>query len=284
MLPYIEQNPFYQLFQNNTLKNNTSGDIALLSCPSRNPTGSPFPLSYVVNSGMIDNQPNNAPGVILDYQANGIFFDWFTPVAYPLSPGNSIIKQQTELSYLSKHDGASNTLMLSENVDALDWYSTNNLKQSVPPLPAPQQQCLPPQVTDVWSGGAVAGDSWWNGFTWTVPSNPLPTVTIGGATVTFGTSLLNKNAGYTPATDMVNGRPASMHPGGFVVTMCDASTRFMGEDIEYRVYCLLMAPDNGNATGTKYMNASLVNYPKEWRTPQIPTGTLTPLTAADLEK
>ncbi len=165
------------------------------------------------------------------------------------------------------------TLMLSENLDALDWYSATKATFPVAQLP---QNYLVPQLTDVWGALLHAGESWRQGVTWTVPSNPLP---LG-----YGVNMLNKNAGYSPAYDISNARPLSSHPGGFIVTMCDGSSKFVSEDIEYRVYCLLMALDSVNAQGTIYMANVTVDYPKEWRTPQIVTGILTPLTASDLDK
>ena len=100
------------------------------------------------------------------------------------------------------------TLMLSENLDALDWYSATKATFPVAQLP---QNYLVPQLTDVWGALLHAGESWRQGVTWTVPSNPLP---LG-----YGVNMLNKNAGYSPAYDISNARPLSSHPGGFIVTM-----------------------------------------------------------------
>lgn len=37
------------------------------------------------------------------------------------------------------------------------------------------------------------------------------------------------------------GRPASYHPGGLVVAMCDGSVRFMSQDVVYEVFAVLMS-------------------------------------------
>ena len=56
ILPYIEQNNLYQLFQANTWFTlvaaaiSTATKVGTLVCPSRNPTQGPAPLSYVVNA------------------------------------------------------------------------------------------------------------------------------------------------------------------------------------------------------------------------------------------
>ena len=41
-------------------------------------------------------------------------------------------------------------------------------------------------------------------------------------------------------------RPASNHPGGVIVTFVGGNTRFLREDIDYPVYCLLMTSDGAN--------------------------------------
>ena len=102
-----------------------------------------------------------------------------------------------------------------------------------------------------------------------------------------------------PITDQTNARPRSNHPGGFVLTMCGGNAQFVSEDIDYRVYCLLMAPDSQNAmwanaspsnvawnSGSSNWhypldNASTPNY---WIIPGSSPLQLKPATAADLNR
>jgi hypothetical protein len=277
ILPYIEQNPLYQLFQNYQLASAPSGEISTLVCPSRNPTNTAFPLSYVVNCGMTDIPPNTNPAKPqLDFQANGVFFDMYTPVVYPaIHPGTNVPATTTDLAYISKHDGTSMTVLLSENLDTLDWFTTFPNRTMVPVAPMSQNPLgHGPQMIDIWAGGmyAYTASSWWNGLSWTCSVN-FP--------VNFGANTLNKNVGATPATDAQNGRPSSSHPGGFLISMCDASTRFMSQDVDYRVYCLIMAPDSVNAVSTVLPGAVYpINPP--WTT--VMSGPLAPITASDLDK
>jgi type II secretory pathway pseudopilin PulG len=290
MLPYLEQNPFYQIFQGNnwyTLVTpaNPKGaaEVAVLICPSRNATFSPAPLSYVVNCGMRDLITPTA-GVPMDNQANGVFFDLFTPTVSPTIP-----KTTTDLAFISRHDGAGKTLMLSENVDALDWI-TLPTALAVPPVnpkpslePAPDEY-LPPQLTQLPGfGPAQTGNSWWQGFVWYVntPAVPMPAANYGFGPNAPTSQVLNKNPGLSPTSDYDNGRPSSNHPGGFLATMCDGSTRFISEDMEWRVYCLLMAPDSQNVQDP---NSSSVlyptfYYPNLW----LNAAGLIPFTDADLQ-
>ena len=46
-------------------------------------------------------------------------------------------------------------------------------------------------------------------------------------------------------------RPASNHPGGVIVAFVGGNTRFLREDIDYPVYCLLMTSDGANCTGPR---------------------------------
>jgi prepilin-type N-terminal cleavage/methylation domain-containing protein len=270
MLTYFEQNNLYQVFQMNTwytLVNPVSAPptkLSSLACPSRNPTQGNAPLSYVVNGGLKD-LPAAAAGVPMDYQANGVFFDTFSPTVFNRGGGGRAVIVTTDLSYISGHDGTTKTLMLSENIDALDWIAlplTGVVGAApasptiIPVRPSPDES-LPPQLP------GQNGNSWWQAFTWYV-NTATPNWGMAGVPET-GTTL-NKRIGFTPADDPDNGRPSSNHPGGFLVTMCDGHSQFMSEDIEYRVYCLLMAPENANArypTNTP-MPVVPVTYPTNW--------------------
>lgn len=44
-----------------------------------------------------------------------------------------------------------------------------------------------------------------------------------------------------------NARPTSKHPTGVNVAFCDGHTRFVSEDIDYGVWCLLMTPHGAGA-------------------------------------
>jgi prepilin-type N-terminal cleavage/methylation domain-containing protein len=272
ILPFIEQNPLYSLFQNNQLSTIGKGEIELLICPTRTPTNSPFPMSYVVNCGMTDASPTGSP-TALDYQRTGVFFDFYTPI-YKATPSWKIT---TDVAYISKRDGTSNTIMLSENVDTVDWYSVN--KATVPIQPAPVNTNTP-QLTDIWGLDSSGGTpSWWQGITWTVPNNPPATYPL----TTYPGGILNKNQGATPTSDIQNGRPSSQHPEGFIVTFCDGRSRFIGQDVDYRVYCLLMAPDSQGLEGTPVPLYTPFHYPGSWDTGGVGTP-LIPVTASDLDK
>jgi hypothetical protein len=270
--------------------------VETLICPSRNPTGTPAPLSYIVNAGGTDvyrrpQPPTNTPQP-LDYRENGLFFDdfgWRLPPAFM-----SIPKPPTsDLAYVSKHDGVSMTLLLSENLDAVDW-----IKLYLTPAEANSGLLIHRRYQVNNTNTPLP--SWWQSMIWTIPYMPRWSGADVPATANWGMTgsikpgpILNKEPPIAvgPTTppekmDFYLGRPSSSHPGGFIVTMCDASARFMSEDIEYRVYCLLLSPDSQGAKrphdGATYVRPSVppYYYPQGWLA--TPTS-LRPLTAPDLE-
>ena len=139
------------------------------------------------------------------------------------------------------------TVLLSENIEAQDWMGVNVLN-------TPNQFYTPTLPY------AIQGNTWWQGIIWYVDQSTtdaswnLP-------------SFLNRPTGNVAAgAELLIAKPSSNHPGGFLMTMCDGHTVFISEDIEYRVYALVMAPDSGNAKmpGT-------TNWPYNMPTPAGPT-------------
>ena len=75
----------------------------------------------------------------MDFKNNGVFFDEYSPKVFNMTnPANRAIIETIDLAYLSTHDGSSKTLMLSENLDALDWIAlpTQSAAGAPPQQPA----------------------------------------------------------------------------------------------------------------------------------------------------
>ncbi len=77
--------------------------------------------------------------------------------------------------------------------------------------------------------------------------------------------LINSGMKDTSQTTMSYARPSSKHPGGVVVAMGDASTRFIKQDIQYYVWQVLMATDYRPATAAGLPSGDGVN-------PYLPSG------------
>ena len=238
LLPYLDRNDLYKLYSNNSPF--TPPRIDILVCPV-DFSPEPAALSYVVNSGRLDN-PSPTASLPADYPENGVFLNTTTGFCSP-----------TDMTFIRKHDGTSNTILFSENVDAT-----------------------------VWSGSPVEGFQdiiWYPQIRYPQdPQHPENAWQLGGVPVS---GALNQFQGYGSGP---NARPSSNHPGGFVVTMCDGHARFLSQDIEYRVYVLLMTPDGGNAKDPGTGALTMTSYLDDWKISNANPGPLRPLTEDDLNK
>lgn len=231
--------------------NPASADFAAVTlpgviCPSDDTAEGIAPLSYVVNCGLSDfglhldppaanthdvgpNPPSPwgleqlfaaapdpatmAANAVRD-SAYGLFFNH--------SWSNPTLRTRVMLDKIT--DGAQNTIMLSENIQASQWAPTT---AATPPLPRTPMQ---PDV----------GMLWWS------EQAPFVSVAPGDG------RLINDErkqelllADYTdvdPSLARYFARPSSHHSGGVVVTFADGHSAFQSEDIDYDVYQSLMTP------------------------------------------
>ena len=173
-------------------------DLPILMCPSDPPTefGGGL-LSYVVNGGRLNSNAGSTPiNIPLDWPANGAFSDSLVDVNAPFHP-----TVKNSLSFISKNDGTSTTIMLSENLDVKSWIDVSQ---------EPMQTILWKPVPDVLSKPNVG----LNQFV-------LP-------------------EGSLPPQDVDHARPSSNHSGGFVMAFCDGSVKFVNENMQYTVYARMM--------------------------------------------
>ena len=165
-------------------------------------------------------------------------FDWLANGAFvDHAPLPDLAKQtgqdKIRIDEIAKYDGTSTTLMLSENPSVKEW------------LRAPKEQ--------------------YSQMLWFVDDPAtLPPAFIG-------LNQLRKASSTDLDGSNRYGRPASGHPGGFMVVMCDNSVQFMNESTNYRVYAALMtsrgeranSPDNSTfaATDPPWQAPTDLNYP-----------------------
>ena len=271
LLPFLERTDLYLKWRDGTflvanpmgsapnpnVDPTTQGYLTLLVCPSNPPAQNvPPPCAYVVNAGQSDTTAMFASAgmggmggnsaVTADYLANGAFFDNFQdsdqsmmldiPMTQTCNMGPTVAMT---MDYLTVHDGTSLTLMMSENLDAGSYAD-------------PNAQGL--ADSSMGGGGGMGMGSGGNlpftvlealqGFVWwgDVDGGGNTTPPYAGG-VTYGKinspsdTMSNNNPNY-PYT---NARPSSQHPGGVNVLFCDAHGRYIAQDIDYRVFCLLMS-------------------------------------------
>ncbi|HOM18789.1 MAG TPA: DUF1559 domain-containing protein [Thermoguttaceae bacterium] len=118
ILPSLERTDIYKNWQTGTT---TAVYLKVLVCPSDPPdsvTSTSTYLSYVANCGQQDQ--NGAEPTTTPPQSHGVFFNHDVTITATSRPPTM------SLDYLSQHDGAATTLLISENIDATLWENYSN--------------------------------------------------------------------------------------------------------------------------------------------------------------
>jgi prepilin-type processing-associated H-X9-DG protein len=258
LFPELDRQDLYQALQSG-LTGTTTQPLPyreLEVCPSDSSiAGRTIPAtSYVANTGRsesimnmpqmtlpmvcVNAMPPAAPHTS-DIAANGLFFDH---AALGIS-GNNV---KVSLTDVTGHDGAATTVMLSENVDA-SWYndspvavvSTTNAGQVMSSLAsALAYNCSERNL----------GFVWWDTSTATTPPTSLPPSPIAAINGKAGDFDPGRVGWSAPQQTTFAARPSSGHPGGVNTVFVGGNVRFLREDIDYVVYCLLMTPNGAKAT------------------------------------
>ena len=297
LMPYIDQSAVYKQWNSpNTAIYHADGgirgpnnipSITTLLCPSdyslgngTSPYGLPLPeTSYVANAGMPYNRLAIGSGAYIPEQrkADGIFLD--------------LINFPTKSFRTSDlFDGASQTLLLSENMQATYYckagYKADNFER-VPEtsdgLPAYTYERIKPEspgstisntlkTVQSITMGPLRGPSakydnlmYWQpieeGNAVLFPLNLISTHLINGHGATENEISGDLSAAYlaqkypdiTPYyRNGVMARPSSGHNGGVNAVFADGHTQFLNENIEYTIYQALMTPDTPNSNMPTY--------------------------------
>jgi type II secretory pathway pseudopilin PulG len=260
ILFHMEQTALYDQLRNGQL-NPSAGNstkmpkLNLLLCPSRSDDDSQQERStnYVVNGGAVDDFTADDTWWTLDTNAfNGVFLDR----AY-LSKEN--IPSSVSVADLSRLDGTSYTLLLSENVNRGFWISEDVTHFSC----NRDGTALAPSTPDHLTSGhdKIEGSV---AFCWAREYDPdkggKPASYTPGKTVLpvrylkfqrdCDLSLGDRVPRFLDmcrATETIYGedwyqsaRPSSNHPNMVIVTYCDGSTRALHEEINEMVFVRLM--------------------------------------------
>jgi prepilin-type N-terminal cleavage/methylation domain-containing protein len=209
LLPYVGEQELWKQWRdpNTTLAQKYQSarvPLSVVKCPS-NTAIPPLGLSFVVNCGRADLPNDVKPG------ATGLFFDH--TVANPVVVRTEAIP-----------DGADNTIMMSENLQATSW---------APPVDgsgnwAPSTREKVAHVGMLWLGD-------------TQSSRFSPCWQVNQCRDAMQNEL-------SPRLDLA--RPSSNHPGGVNVSYASGRQQFMDEGIDYTVFRQLMAPDDARAAGS----------------------------------
>ncbi len=255
LFPHLERNDLAELWQT---PGATAADLSVflnfLACPSDPPdqTGSGSThLAYAVNCGvngygtLADSSGNPVNGYIdrmwdgssdadltsplTNYQAapetraHGMFFN-HQPGGTVSIPTSS--RQTMSLDYLSQHDGAANTIMLSENIQASSYF------------PGGGRYITQADVGIVWDAQNYN-------------TTPYPDCQIMEPVNSVRVGKINVDRDAVPAeggaAHQLYGRPSSRHPGGVIMSFGDGHQQFVAETMDYHVYRHLMTPDSSDA-------------------------------------
>ena len=217
--------------------------MQILVCPDDQSGDQAGALSYVVNAGYahIDttglaptsgwtfstnvhraDDPDmdlNVNGTVNDeedsqiFRRTGVF--WYARLDRDGNSQPSPVKNQS-LRIGDIYDGSSNTLMVSENINA----GANQFWGDPSPRFCGFVYPLDPNASSL---GLTAAD-----YFKTAPLDPR-----------YEFAVIN---GARSGPEGLRPFPNSNHPGGVNVAMCDGSTRFLSEDIDLRVYAYLITP------------------------------------------
>lgn len=198
--------------------------MELLICPSDRPEADASgPNSYVVNCGRADAPaPRSVEEAAAatsppDWAGNGLFS---LRLPSSMREANPLLDQAVSSNDIA--DGAANTMLLSENVQAGPWW-------------------MAPPVSD--AGWPLATERAL-GFFWSPDLDPGNTARPMRRERHINVGRQRKLSPINQKYDMAYARPSSNHPGGVNVAFADGRVQFISEEIDYRVYCQLMTSDS----------------------------------------
>jgi prepilin-type N-terminal cleavage/methylation domain-containing protein/prepilin-type processing-associated H-X9-DG protein len=123
ILPQLERKDLYEVndgrnYPQDGVDLSNQLHLAVLVCPSDPKPSGASATSYVYNTGMPGPLSPSTPGA--DNPANGVFT--FRYINYLTPPAGGI-----SASYITSKDGTTNTLMLTENMDAGNWHDMSEV-------------------------------------------------------------------------------------------------------------------------------------------------------------
>lgn len=205
-LPGMERQDIYDQWINGTA---TAGYIDFFVCPSDPPdSNNAAHNSYIGNAGFqkfIANHANAGSDPDRETIANGIMHNYFVG----MNSGKPVLGPKISVPQIK--DGASSTLLLTENIQATLWNAVGS-----------------------GTGAAAASDKVATVFVW--------------HTTETAERKINGNKNSTAAINNNTARPSAYHPGGVNATFCDGHTQWLRQDIDYGVYIQLMTPRHEEVT------------------------------------
>jgi prepilin-type N-terminal cleavage/methylation domain-containing protein len=251
LLPYLERSDLYAIWSRGWVGTNSEPGLSnantqqqarrflrILTCPTDPPdrTGSTdCPRSYTVNCGRYAQSPGPTfanPNSTAIRQAYGVCFnngfDYNNPTA-----SRPFDEARVTLEYISQNDGASQTLLLGENVRGSieEWVTSANPSSS------------PRTIQRFWTGTGMNNyrGEYGLGYVW------IESVGHYFNKLNYGIPQNTRGSALYPNL-------ASFYGGGVCVAFCDGRSYFLKEDINEDVYIHLMTPNGRGIRVGRFSN------------------------------
>ncbi len=226
ILPYIEQDALWEEWNLPSSMGGTVPPMNLVVCPS-NPlfSSSVGSLSYVVNAGNIENEPEDVCKNRLERRGNGMFFDRtrFGGDQRDLGDMNNCGEHfdpviNMSLAYVQAGDGSTSTMMISETLRTAPWAA---------------------------SGSGMQDRKWHYGFCWGQPDEVVQGMLDDDTRQLFRINGSNESNSYAYVNEkqLVDAFPSSNHPGGVNVAFAGGNVKPIRDSIDLKVYAQLMTPN-----------------------------------------
>jgi prepilin-type N-terminal cleavage/methylation domain-containing protein/prepilin-type processing-associated H-X9-DG protein len=269
VFPFMEQSALWDRWSTDFATPPPAPELEGLACPSDQPEvpGQPW-LAYVANAGRAladtTREDTSARNADADNVANGIFFDDNRNPNIGTADGRGDTddpdtnrmypRVRMSLNYVQSNDGQSKTLMLSENLHT--WYWAYDTAQDAAgqynQAAASAIQDRPHLFGFIWRNAPtdnplsawerINGDRYYN-------QADEPTMMLDYSEGQQSGSIGDRPH---PAPYEDYGYPSSNHPGGVNVAFCDGQVFFMRENIDPKVYAMLMTSNRNRSDFKDY--------------------------------
>lgn len=217
LLPYIEQQPLYDLLKRNSLDNRAnSTKISSLICSSDNTIQYSSSLSYACNGGCPNRKLDD------EFPASQYY-----PIPNGDTTNNGVLDDSCAGLFANRatnatcKDGVSQTILYCENINVSRW----------------NEEFFRPNYRT---------EEYFHFINW-IPCRQQDFPNVFGI-ITMGCRLCPINEDRDDFNEF-HARPSSGHSGGFNVIFLGSNVQFLSEGVEYSVYARLMTRD-----GSRVMN------------------------------
>lgn len=254
ILPFMEESALYNALRDG--KTTSVPSLSLLDCPSSTDRRIPRTTHYVVNCGAVDDFWQIDDPVTFDNNVfNGVFLDY------------TQVKSRLGAGALSALDGASHTLLMSENLNYGYWISHNSWSSDCTrggeysPTSDYGSHTMEGSIGFCWAR-KYKNDRYQEGVDGNIEYRPFyPECDLGDTSHNSARvpRRINRCVEENYTDDWYqSARPSSRHPGTVVVSYCDGRISTLSESIENRVLVQLMTGSDKKSDAREFIGDALL--------------------------